>query len=778
VEDGEVSLNNNTSLTTFVSSALDLIKPFINDQEKFCRIDNLNTFHRKSLKRTQISLTMSSPNLTILSNTDTDTDTDTDTVTVTDTDNDTDYVQRVFTVPFPSKRKCVFALYCLICSIYIAEEARRPTSSTHTRDSRSRIVTITVTPSLSSSSSFSDHHSVEVDVGNISERYDAMPAFFGRPPEDHTTKTLLINFNFDDGDDTLCPNTDPLSAGKERSMEYLNIWPFAHVDKDVGVSIGNSAISLRLNGHDSNSDSDKCLTAEPVALLASRGKCSFEAKAIQALTNPPPLFDRKGHQDCPTDISYLIIYDNQPQELENEQIHENNDRHTISSAPLVRMSSTDNKVKDDMPISLLFVSYETGMALKQKIEDLNPRYMQSDGSSNDADFDKERGLILTLNAGRVESKQRRHHFRKPYNNNNEWMDGSNNDDANPGGNVDDFYNDDFYDPTEDPGRILFEQMVTAMSLMFSFIFCIGCMMLCCCHPDDDGENGWFTVHFDRRGFVFGRPDDGESVARLLTEEEILSFPEVEFGERNSDDSYNVNSNDLEVGKNEGMDAGKSTTAFETMECSLSPETPLIGESLDNADTDNETSSPKTTLPLQRQTCSLLNNDSLSFNAMCSICLEEYEPREKLRVLPCQHMFHTECIIPWLTERFPNCPLCKAQIIPVQTEEGNEHLNEDDDEVVTTREHGDANNTNEVETNGEVSSAPFWRNFLFGSLSHPLVPSVAATASNVESELSIHYNEREERAMPSEDNIMSSLSMPLLQDSRSPASNSPSELTVL
>jgi len=596
-----------------------------------------------------------------------------------------------------------------------------------------------------------------------------MSAFFGRPLDDNITKARLINFKFDDVDDTLCPNTDP---GIERSIDYFNIW---HVDKD-GVSIGNSAISENLNGYDRNNDSNKCLTDEPVALLASRGKCSFEAKAIQALSNTPFLLDRNGYQNCSIDVSYLIIYDKQLQELEKEQIHENNDNHTISSPRLVRMSSTDNSVKDDMPISLLFVSYETGMALKQKIEDLSER----NGISNDADFFDERGLILTLNAGGVESKRRRHHTRKSFN--NDWTDDSNNDDTNPGGSIDDFYDDDY--PAEDPGRILFEQMVTAMSLMFSFIFCIGCLMLCCCHPDDDGGDGWFTVHFDRRGFVFGRPDDGESVARLLTEEEVLAFPEVEFGEkRNSDDGHNSNSNDLEVGQNENMDIGISSTPVETTECCLSSETPLIGnENLGN--TDHETTScPKRPLPLQHRTCSPLNNDSLSFNAMCSICLEEYDHREKLRMLPCQHLFHTECIIPWLTERFPNCPLCKAQIIPYQTEDGNEHLN-DDDEVIAVRDYDDANNTNEgevemgdrlIEVNDEGSSVPSWRNFLFGSLSRPSAPSITAITGNADRDLSIHYSEGEES---SEENVMSALSTPLLQDSRSPSTNSASELTLL
>ncbi|KAJ1664620.1 hypothetical protein IW140_004013 [Coemansia sp. RSA 1813] len=46
---------------------------------------------------------------------------------------------------------------------------------------------------------------------------------------------------------------------------------------------------------------------------------------------------------------------------------------------------------------------------------------------------------------------------------------------------------------------------------------------------------------------------------------------------------------------------------------------------------------------------------------CVICLEEYIVDDEVRVLPCGHVFHDQCIIPWLlrpNSKFHECPMCK------------------------------------------------------------------------------------------------------------------------
>ncbi|XP_039628209.1 RING finger protein 215 [Polypterus senegalus] len=46
---------------------------------------------------------------------------------------------------------------------------------------------------------------------------------------------------------------------------------------------------------------------------------------------------------------------------------------------------------------------------------------------------------------------------------------------------------------------------------------------------------------------------------------------------------------------------------------------------------------------------------------CAVCLEQFNNNQRLRVLPCLHEFHQDCVDPWLLLR-QTCPLCKRSIL--------------------------------------------------------------------------------------------------------------------
>ncbi|XP_042046547.1 uncharacterized RING finger protein C4G3.12c-like isoform X3 [Salvia splendens] len=58
----------------------------------------------------------------------------------------------------------------------------------------------------------------------------------------------------------------------------------------------------------------------------------------------------------------------------------------------------------------------------------------------------------------------------------------------------------------------------------------------------------------------------------------------------------------------------------------------------------------------------INGESDSTDVQqCYICLADYEEGDKLRVLPCNHEFHTLCIDKWLKEVNRVCPVCRHNV---------------------------------------------------------------------------------------------------------------------
>ncbi|XP_072966957.1 uncharacterized protein [Typha angustifolia] len=52
-----------------------------------------------------------------------------------------------------------------------------------------------------------------------------------------------------------------------------------------------------------------------------------------------------------------------------------------------------------------------------------------------------------------------------------------------------------------------------------------------------------------------------------------------------------------------------------------------------------------------------DNDEKDDRKDCTICLEAFVPSEQVLVTPCNHMFHKDCIIPWVKSR-GQCPVCR------------------------------------------------------------------------------------------------------------------------
>ncbi|KAJ4350179.1 uncharacterized protein N0V89_008800 [Didymosphaeria variabile] len=165
-------------------------------------------------------------------------------------------------------------------------------------------------------------------------------------------------------------------------------------------------------------------------------------------------------------------------------------------------------------------------------------------------------------------------------------------------------------------------------------------------------------HPDRYGprDVMGRPR--QSRARGLGMAILDTIPIVKFGEREQ-----PKPTDVELGSTSDardVNAANTDTTAPTPTPAATEETQR--ETTREAGVDHAEGLDSGIAPAAGAAVAAANT-SAEEGLGCSICTDDFEKGQDIRVLPCNHKFHPECVDPWLLNVSGTCPLCRVDLRP-------------------------------------------------------------------------------------------------------------------
>ncbi|OMJ08553.1 E3 ubiquitin-protein ligase ZSWIM2 [Smittium culicis] len=161
-----------------------------------------------------------------------------------------------------------------------------------------------------------------------------------------------------------------------------------------------------------------------------------------------------------------------------------------------------------------------------------------------------------------------------------------------------------------------------------------------------------------------RPNLAPKERKVLTEEELTLYSVAEFTEKMTGTSSKEYRNTT---KNENpIDNESSTKKSENEANSDSKDKTIIIKSHSNI-LSNTFSQEKGGVfdPKSIISISVESNKNNSEVSECLICFETINVGDFIRLIPCLHRFHKECLDNWLTSRSGSCPNCRYDLRPLR-----------------------------------------------------------------------------------------------------------------
>ncbi|OMJ07075.1 Receptor homology region, transmembrane domain- and RING domain-containing protein 2 [Smittium culicis] len=158
------------------------------------------------------------------------------------------------------------------------------------------------------------------------------------------------------------------------------------------------------------------------------------------------------------------------------------------------------------------------------------------------------------------------------------------------------------------------------------------------------------------------PNSSPKERKVLTEEELTIYSVIEYTEKMTgaykDSRYTTPKNGKPI------DNEPSTKKLEN-EINYSKENPKIIKSDSNI-LSNVLQQEKSIIfdPSSKNSNLIESNQNNSEYSECLICFETINVGDNIRLIPCLHRFHKECLDNWLTSRSGSCPNCRYDLRPL------------------------------------------------------------------------------------------------------------------
>ncbi|KAG7660865.1 uncharacterized protein J8A68_005682 [[Candida] subhashii] len=196
----------------------------------------------------------------------------------------------------------------------------------------------------------------------------------------------------------------------------------------------------------------------------------------------------------------------------------------------------------------------------------------------------------------------------------------------------------------------------------------------------------------------GQERDSEQREDMLKEEGTLVDADVEEGEEDSleENQQTTRVNDHnDVDTTAAVDDEDTHSMHSTITITRNDTTPANSSKAEidhiqtNLEQDLATTDHVTNVSSNNDT----TKEELHFTSgTCAICLDQIEDDEIVRGLICGHVFHAECLDPWLTKRRACCPMCKRDYLFKRDRVGgNDTASDNNNEDANSNENNNENN---------------------------------------------------------------------------------------